>query len=316
MSTEQRQERYNHISIFPGHRYTKDEFLELQNQGLLRVFPEKPEAEIMREFNGIKDELAGKTVLIIMDGHRRYAEENGIPLAESHKLGVKRLFEHCQLLFPIGMNIIAWGFSNDNWERTEETGQIFDSAIESLSKYSYLLQVMSVRFLHIGRKDRMPVGLVDQINKLENATLKNTGPILELAADFGSKGKLDDEAQRILIRMLNEVKEGRLRIKDIVPDLVNKFMDDGGLLSKVDYVIRPGRRLTDSGFSRLRIEDANFEYSELLMPELTATHVAQILTTMVQEDEEKAGRWDDSFGDLFLPPDPIKKNNLPFILTI
>src|SRR3989344_9541720 len=76
-------------------------------------------------------------VVIIPDGNRRWARERGLPPHEGHRKGfsqVKNLFEVAK---ELGIKTLTlWGFSTENWNRSEEEKAFLFEAYRDLIKDS------------------------------------------------------------------------------------------------------------------------------------------------------------------------------------
>jgi undecaprenyl diphosphate synthase len=97
-------------------------------------------------------------VAVIPDGNRRWAKEKGLPSLVGHKKGVEKFDELYNRAREMGIKCITtWIFSTENWKRSEEEKEyLFDLARDLLKKYKQKFIKEKVRFVHLGRKDRIP----------------------------------------------------------------------------------------------------------------------------------------------------------------
>lgn len=182
-------------------------------------------------------------VLIIPDGNGRWAKRiNSIPII-GHRQGFKVLKEVLRNLQELPINIVTiWGFASDNWKRSEKEVEglmkLFEEGLEDV--LPDLIKNKS-RFVHLGRKDRIPLSLKIAIEKIEKATRNNKGKILCLAIDFGG----EDQELRIMKAIRNLSKN-----IDITSGLVKKLRDGNGEISSADLIIRTSgeNRTSDIGW--------------------------------------------------------------------
>jgi undecaprenyl diphosphate synthase len=60
-----------------------------------------------------------KHVAIIMDGNRRWAKQNFLPVLEGHRQGLERVKDILDTCEEIGVNILTlYAFSTENWKRS------------------------------------------------------------------------------------------------------------------------------------------------------------------------------------------------------
>lgn len=181
-------------------------------------------------------------IFIIPDGNRRYAKQKGKPAFWGHKKGFDVIINLLRTLRPLPIKIVGfWGFSSDNWKRNEEEIKGLMSIFElMLTKHVGELMENNSRFIHLGRKDRLPKPLVKKIKEVEEKTSKNTGQIICAALDFGGEDQM--------IRILNKARNLDKNI-EMTPDLLHSLRDGNGLIPSADLIIRTSEiRTSDVGW--------------------------------------------------------------------
>mgnify|MGYP001599425292 FL=1 len=191
----------------------------------------------------IPKEMFPNHVLIIPDGNGRWAQRMNKPLIIGHKKGYQVLKEALEILQDLPINIVTiWGFASDNWKRskqeTENLMKLFKTAIEN--NLNPLLK-KNTKFIHLGRKDRIPDYLKQTITKAEQETLNNNRRIFCLAIDFGG----EDQILRMMKKTNKLPKNTKLTI-----DLVKKLRDGHGEIPPADLIIRTSgeQRISDIGW--------------------------------------------------------------------
>lgn len=203
------------------------------------------ESDIYTNFPQLKvipKENFPKFIFIIPDGNRRYAKEMGKPVLWGHKKGLEKIVEILRAVRPLPIKIIGfWGFSSDNWQRNEMEIKGLMSIFELfINKYIDELDENNCRFMHLGRKDRLPKNLVDKLIKAEEQTKKNNGQIVCAALDFGGEDQM--------IRLMQEAQQLGKEV-EITPEVLYSLKDGDGIIPAADLIIRTSEiRTSDVGW--------------------------------------------------------------------
>src|SRR3712207_4313158 len=132
-----------------------------------------------------------RAVAIIMDGNGRWADARGLPVAEGHRAGTKALRRAVEAAMDLGVESLAvYAFSTENWARpideVEDLMEIFGDTIE---RELPDLARQGVRTRFIGRRDRAPEWLQQQMPALEAVRASNDRLSLWIAFDYGGRGR-------------------------------------------------------------------------------------------------------------------------------
>lgn len=118
-----------------------------------------------------------KHLVIIPDGNVRWAQRRKVSPMEGYAAGIRALQGVLSEVDKLdGIEVVTvWGFSTENWVRPEEeTVGVMTTVQALIQNEGEDLAQRGYRFRHIGRKDRLPKGLVEDIEKLEQRTSANT----------------------------------------------------------------------------------------------------------------------------------------------
>ena len=184
-------------------------------------------------------------VAIIMDGNRRWARKHGLPALEGHRRGIQALERTVDAGLRAGIAMLTvYAFSEENWSR--ERGEVFGlfGLAESFAREkAAALAARGVRVRTIGRRDRLPRGVVEAFRALEERTATGSAMLLTIAVDYGARTELRD-ACRALAR---EVADGRIAPDEIDEDAIAAKLSTAGLPDP-DLVVRTGGELRLSNF--------------------------------------------------------------------
>ena len=61
-----------------------------------------------------------KSVAIVMDGNRRWAKKNNLPVSQGHRAGIESLTRMVRHVKNIGVkHLVVYAFSTENWNRKQ-----------------------------------------------------------------------------------------------------------------------------------------------------------------------------------------------------
>jgi undecaprenyl diphosphate synthase len=133
-------------------------------------------------------------VAIIMDGNGRWANARGLPRIAGHRTGADAVRRTVEAAPALGVSVLTlYAFSADNWRRPAREV----SALMKLLGH-YLVQETDrciekgVKLQAIGRRDRLPAGLVTLLEDAERKTAEGSKLHLRLAIDYSSRQAILD----------------------------------------------------------------------------------------------------------------------------
>jgi undecaprenyl diphosphate synthase len=137
-------------------------------------------------------------VAIIMDGNGRWATARGLPRCAGHRAGAEAVRVTVEAAPGLGITALTlFAFSSDNWRRPKEE---IDGLMLLLGRYvrGELPELVErgIRLTVIGRRDRLPDGLGEAINRAETATAGGTRFDLRIAIDYSSRAAIADAVAR------------------------------------------------------------------------------------------------------------------------
>jgi undecaprenyl diphosphate synthase len=135
------------------------------------------------------DRHQGIHAAIIMDGNGRWAQERGLPRVAGHRAGadaVRRVVKASPDLGITGLTLYA--FSSDNWRRPQTEVRTLMSLLgRYLRSEAGELQESGVRLSIIGRRDRLPLSVVEAIEWAERRTFGGRRLHLRVAVDYSAR---------------------------------------------------------------------------------------------------------------------------------
>ncbi len=192
---------------------------------------------------------AGLHVAIIMDGNGRWGTRRGLPRTAGHRAGVDAVRRVVEAAPGLGIGTLTvFGFSSANWRRPEaEVCSLMSLFSQFLRAELAGLVESGTRLTVIGRRDRLPEGLRDEIARAEAATGPGKRLDLRIALDYSSRDAIANAAASWLAEFpfSRDVVSRDVMFCDLLGRLILRQGDDAG--REVDLLIRTGgeKRLSD-----------------------------------------------------------------------
>ena len=205
-----------------------------------------------------------KHIAIIMDGNGRWAKSHNLDRTQGHIEGMKRVEEIVDIAYDCGVEVLTlYTFSTENWTRPEtEVSMLMQMLTTALGKKINKLKESNIKFQTIGRKDRIPKAVLEVIERVTEETKNNTGLILNLAFNYGSRCELVDAIRLIA----HQIKDRRITPEQINEDLISEFLYTKNLPDP-DLLVRTSGEKRISNFLLWQLSYAEFYFTEKYWPE-------------------------------------------------
>jgi undecaprenyl diphosphate synthase len=128
-------------------------------------------------------------VAVIMDGNGRWAAARGLPRTAGHVRGAEAVRRTVEAAPDLGIRILTlYAFSADNWKRPPaEVRTLLALFARHLRGEVRTLTERGVRLSVIGRRDRLPSTLVNEILRAESRTAGGRTLDLRIAIDYSGR---------------------------------------------------------------------------------------------------------------------------------
>ncbi len=205
---------------------------------------------------------------IIPDGNRRWAREKGfLNVWKGHEVAVENFRTLTDWCRDDGRasTLTVWCFSTENWKRPKAE---IDALMKMLETYlrrerEEFIQ-KKTRFVHSGRRDRIPATLKALIEETEEYTKDQTGFTLHLAVDYGGM----DEVTRA-VRKLGDTKS--------VAEADIRAGFDHPELPEIDVILRSSGEQRTSNFFLFQSAYAEWVFSPKYFPDISVTDLDETL---------------------------------------
>jgi undecaprenyl diphosphate synthase len=211
-------------------------------------------------------------VACIMDGNGRWAESRDLPRTAGHTAGEENLASivRASVQRDIGW-LTVFGFSTENWVRPRAEVRHILGLHERLFGRIEELNENNVRIRWIGRpfdsaESRTPRFVQRAIRKAIAETAENTGLVLTVAFDYGSR-----------FEMMDAARTAQLQGADIDIAAMTQRLHDPEL-PPVDVMIRTSGEIRVSNFLLWQAAGSAIYFTDTSWPDLSATELDTALS--------------------------------------
>ena len=215
-----------------------------------------------------------KHIAFIMDGNGRWAKKRLMPRSYGHKYGCEAIIKVLRACREFGINYVSlYAFSTENWKRSKDEVEYLMTLIdEYFTKYLDNLKESNVKVIVSGFDENLPNNVYNIIKKITNETKNNSGQVLNLCFNYGSKKELVMATKSIAHDVLN----GKLKIEDINENTIsnNLFTKD---MPDVDLMVRSSGEQRISNFLLYQIAYAELYFTKVHWPDFDKDIVYECL---------------------------------------
>jgi undecaprenyl diphosphate synthase len=223
----------------------------------------------------------GCHVAIIMDGNGRWATRRGLPRTAGHHAGVKTVRRVVEAAPDLGVAMMTlYAFSSDNWRRPDtEVGALMGLLRRYLRADVNELIDNGVRLTVIGRRDRLPAGIAEEIARVERASASGERLDLQLAIDYSSRDAITAAAARWLAAQA----PSREAFAELLGAPATAASPD------VDLLIRTGGEKRLSDFLLWESAYAELYFTDTLWPDFSADDLRAAMTEFHRRERRFGG---------------------------
>ena len=202
-----------------------------------------------------------------MDGNGRWARKRGLPRTAGHTAGEESLADVVRAASKLDVAYLTvFGFSTENWVRPRaEVRHILGLHKKLFGRIKELTE-NNVRVNWIGRPfdepgSRTPLYVQRAIRKASDETKTNTGMVLTVAFDYGSRSELTRAAKRLVASQA-----------ELTPENLRRNLYDASL-PPVDVLVRTSGESRISNFLLWQINTAKIYFTERPWPDFDAVEL-------------------------------------------
>jgi len=216
-------------------------------------------------------------VAMIMDGNGRWALSRGLPRLAGHKAGTENLRRVIRSTVEFGVKYLTiYAFSTENWGRPLEEVRGLMSILEDvLQRELTELHKEGVQLRHIGRLERLPGRLQEQVLDAIELTKDNDRLVLNVAFNYGGRDEIVHAIQKI-------IKDG-IPAEDVTDELVSRYLYTAGVPDP-DLIIRTSGELRVSNFLIWQAAYSEWYVTPTYWPDFDKEEYRRALEAFAQRD--------------------------------
>lgn len=226
-------------------------------------------------------------VAIIMDGNGRWAARRRLPRLAGHRKGVEAVRTVSRAARDLGVEALTlYAFSTENWTRPpDEVSSLMGLLRQFLRRDVAELVQANVRLRVLGDLTPFAVDLRREIAEAVAATRANTGPILAIALNYGSRAELAGAARELALRAV---------AGDCDAHAIDEASLDAALntadLPPLDLLIRTSGEQRLSNFMLWQAAYAELVFVDTLWPDFGAAEFEAALADFRSRERRFGGR--------------------------
>jgi len=248
----------------------------------------------------------GLHVAIIMDGNGRWATRRGLPRFAGHRAGVtavRRVVERA--LDHRVRRLTLYAFSSDNWRRPPaEVESIFWLLRAFLRLETRRLRDRGARLQMIGRRDRLAIPVLREIEKAESLTADGRSIHICVAIDYSSRDAIARAAAQAISALAGH--------SGPTPNMYGQLLAEALAANSadVDLLIRTGGEKRLSDFLLWESAYAELLFTDRMWPDFNEADLDAALDEFSRRERRFGGVPDESLA-WSLARNAVQDNSLP-----
>jgi undecaprenyl diphosphate synthase len=225
-------------------------------------------------------------IAIIMDGNGRWAKQQGKKRIVGHHAGVDSVRDVVRAAGELGIEVLTlYVFSSENWKRPpQQVSALMNLLKETLDKETKELLENNVRARAIGKIEQLPHFCQKALQRTIQLTSQNSGLILNLALNYGSRGEIVEAVRRIA----SEVEDGEYGANKIGEKTISAHLFTADLPDP-DLLIRTSAEMRLSNFLLWQMAYTEIWVTDILWPDFRRKHLYQAIESY-QSRERRFGK--------------------------
>ena len=218
-----------------------------------------------------KNEL--RHVAFIMDGNRRWAKKNGLPVIDGHKMGSQVIKKIVKKSLKLKIRYLTfYSFSTENWNRDPlEVNDLqnllkfyLDSEVENFIKNK-------IKFKVIGDISNFSKPITNRLHNIIDLTKNFNDLHFILALSYGSRNEIINGINKLI----------KTRKKDIKEEVFTDFLMTKDIPDP-DLVIRTSGEMRISNFLLWQIAYSELYFTKTLWPDFNSSKYQKAINNFIK----------------------------------
>jgi undecaprenyl diphosphate synthase len=246
-------------------------------------------------------------IAIIMDGNGRWAGKRALKRFLGHQKGaesVQFVVETASRINLPWLTLYAFSLENNLRRPKSEVSFLMKLLKNYLVGNVKRMNDNNVRMAYIGRTHDLPQEVQDTMEWASESTAKNTGTVLTLALNYGSRSEIVDAFRSILTNLTTEAHTRGCSVEDLLGAGALESLDEPTVsralytahMPDPDLVIRTSGEQRISNFLLWQIAYSEIFVTDRLWPDFRGLHLLEAIAAY-QRRERRFGGLGESFTD-------------------
>ena len=217
-------------------------------------------------------------IAVIMDGNGRWAKLRGRPRIFGHREGAESVRAILDTSARLGIEALTlYAFSTENWKRPKaEVSGLMSMLKRVLKRELKDVHGNNIRFCTIGDVTALSDDVREQLTAAEKLTAANTGTVMNVALNYGSRAEIVRAAQLA-------AKTGEITEESIEANLYTSGMPP------VDLLIRTSGEFRISNFLLWQIAYSEIFVTPTLFPDFRRPQLFEAIIDFQNRDRRYGG---------------------------
>ncbi|AFL87252.1 undecaprenyl diphosphate synthase [Terriglobus roseus DSM 18391] len=276
----------------------------------LRIQELSPEE--LAVYRTLDPERIPEHVAIIMDGNGRWAGNRTMKRFQGHQQGAEAVLSVVEAASRINvpyLTLYAFSLENNLRRPQAEVGFLMKLVKVYLAGNIKRMQDNNVRMNYIGRLTELPEELQDTMRQAKAETANNTGTMVTLALNYGSRAEIVDATRSLVRNLMTEARRRGCSLEDLISvnggvESIDENAISQGLythdMPDPDLLIRTSGEMRLSNYMLWQLAYAELFVTERLWPDFLGVHLLEAIATY-QQRSRRFGGLDTEFSDEALP---------------
>ncbi len=205
-----------------------------------------------------------KHLAVIMDGNRRWAQNNNLPARDGHREGALRVTDLVRNSVDIGIKYLSvYAFSTENWRRDKkEVDYLMNLLVEFVVKELDYLHKNDVKITLMGNIEDLPEKTKREVIRSVELTKNNRKLHLNIALSYGSRAEIINAVKNIV----NDFENDKINIDSIDEESFKKYLFTHDMPDP-DLLIRTSGEIRLSNFLLYQLAYTEFYFTDILWPD-------------------------------------------------
>ena len=219
-------------------------------------------------------------VAFIMDGNRRWAKKNNLPIIDGHKKGAEIIKKIVNKSIKLKIKYLTFfGFSTENWNRSrKEVVQLQSLLKYYLDSETHNFVENKINFSFIGDVEKFDTTIRKKLHNLKDVTNNFNKLFFTLALSYGSRVEILGSVNKLL-----KTKKSKITETNISENLMTSHLPDP------DLVIRTSGEKRLSNFLLWQIAYSELYFTKTQWPDFNVNRYMTALKNFVNRKRRYGG---------------------------